>query len=42
MFFLGVSEDIVCHEKVQNVNDLHDRTVRAAEFVANEMLANTW
>jgi hypothetical protein len=35
-------KDIVYHKKVQNVNELRDRTVRAAECVTNEMLVSTW
>jgi len=27
---------------MHHLNELHDRIVRAAEYVANEMLASTW
>jgi hypothetical protein len=44
-FFFGFLLLGVCkrhyHERVQNVNELHDKIIRAAEWVANEMLANT-
>jgi len=29
-------------KKVQNVNELHDRILRAEECITNEMLANIW
>jgi hypothetical protein len=32
----------VYREKVQNVNELRDRIVRAAECVTSEVLAITW
>jgi hypothetical protein len=35
-FFWGFLKDIVYHEKVQNVNELHDRTVRASECLTNK------
>jgi hypothetical protein len=34
-------KDIADRKKAQNVNELRDRIVRAAECVTNEMLANT-
>jgi hypothetical protein len=30
------------HEKVQNVNELHERIITAPENVTNENLANSW
>jgi hypothetical protein len=42
IFFWGFVEDIVYDEKVQNVNELRDRIVRAAECVTNEVLASKW
>jgi hypothetical protein len=41
-FFSGCVKEIVNREKMQNMKDLHDRIVRAAECVTNEMLASTW
>jgi len=41
-FSWGNVKDIVYREKVQNVNKLCDRIVRAAECITNEMLTNTW
>jgi len=35
-------KDIVYREKMQNVNELHYRIIRAAECVTNEMLTSTW
>jgi hypothetical protein len=35
-------KDIVYREKAKNVNELRDIIVRAAECVADEVLANTW
>jgi hypothetical protein len=43
IFFLWeFVHDIVYREKVQNVNELCDRIVRAAQCVSNKMLASTW
>jgi hypothetical protein len=41
-FFWGFVKDIVYCEKVQNVNELHDKIIRTAECITNDMLANTW
>jgi len=41
-FLLEFIKDIIFHEKVQNVNELHDRIVRAAECVTNKMLSSTF
>jgi len=27
---------------VQNVNELHERIIRAAQYITNVMIANTW
>jgi hypothetical protein len=35
-------KNVVCREKVKNVNELPDRIDRAAEFVTNEMLVSSW
>jgi hypothetical protein len=35
-------KNIVYCEKVQNINELYDRLIRAAECITNKMLANTW
>jgi hypothetical protein len=39
---LGFVKDIAYHEKVQNVKELYDRVIRAAECVTKEMLVNMW
>jgi hypothetical protein len=41
-FFWLFVKDVAYREKVENVNELRDRTVRAAECVNNEMLTNGW
>jgi len=41
-FLLGVCKDSVHCEDVQNVNELCERIVRAAECVTSEMLVSTW
>jgi hypothetical protein len=41
-FFWRFVRDIAYREKIQNVKELHDRTVRAAECFTDEMLAITW
>jgi hypothetical protein len=41
-FFLGFVKGIVYHEKVKNLNELHDRLIRVTECVNDEMFANTW
>jgi hypothetical protein len=41
-FFLAGFVKDVYHEKVQNVDELHNRIIRAAEYVPSEMLATTW
>jgi hypothetical protein len=41
-FFWGFVKDILCRKKVQNVNELRDRIVRAAKCVTNEMLTSMW
>jgi hypothetical protein len=41
-FLLGMCKIIVYCEKGENVNEMRDRIVRAAECVTNEMLASTW
>jgi hypothetical protein len=41
-FFWGFVKDTVYHEKVKYVNKLHDRIVRAAEYITSEMFINTW
>jgi hypothetical protein len=38
---LGVVKEILYCEKVQNVNELHDRIIRDAECGTNKILANT-
>jgi hypothetical protein len=40
-FFLRFLKDIY-HERVQNMNELHNKIVGDAECITNEMLANTW
>jgi hypothetical protein len=35
-------KDIVYREKMQNVNELHDRIVVVPQRVTNEILANSW
>jgi hypothetical protein len=40
-FFCGFVMNFFYCEKVQNLNELPDRTVRAAECFTNEILANT-
>jgi hypothetical protein len=40
--FLVKVHRIVYREKMQNMNKLRDRIVRAAECVTSEMLGNTW
>jgi hypothetical protein len=42
IFFCGFVKDIVYCERMQNVNELCDKIVRAAVCVTSEMLANTW
>jgi hypothetical protein len=41
-FFWGFIKVPAYHKKLQNVNELHDRIIRAADCVTNEMLASTW
>jgi hypothetical protein len=40
--FWGFVKEIVYCKKMQNMNELHDTTVRAAECITNEILANIW
>jgi hypothetical protein len=40
-FLLGFIKDNVYRAKVQSVNEMRDRIVRAAECVTNEMLVST-
>jgi hypothetical protein len=42
LFVLWFVKDIVYCEEVQNVNELCDKIIRAAECITNEMLASTW
>jgi hypothetical protein len=42
-FFLQrVCKEHFCREKMQNVNEVSDRTVRIAECAADEMPARKW
>jgi len=38
-FFWGFVKDIDYHEKVQNVNEVHDRIVRGADDITDKVLA---
>jgi hypothetical protein len=40
--FLEFVKDIIYCEKVQNVNELHNRIMRAVEYITNEMFDNSW
>jgi hypothetical protein len=42
VLFLQFVKDIVYCEKVQNLNELCYRILRAVKFIDNELLANTW
>jgi hypothetical protein len=41
-FFWRFVKDTVYHERSEKFNEPHDKIVRAAECVTNEMLFNTW
>jgi hypothetical protein len=42
LFLVGFVKYTVNHEKVKNVNELHDRIIRGPECVTSEVVANTW